>query len=71
MPKLHFQAYLLEGLVGWNEDRAEAAAGGQKQTLHCYDGVAQHAINELSQKLLGCSLVKDHTRPAKYTGMYF
>ncbi|XP_071245917.1 uncharacterized protein [Salvelinus alpinus] len=66
----HFQAYLLEGLVRWNEDRAEAAAegGGQKQTLHCYDGVAQHAINELSQKLLGCSLVKDHTRPAKYTG---
>lgn len=39
----HFQAYLLEGLVRWNEDRAEA----------------------------GCSLVKDHTRPAKYTGMYF
>ncbi|XP_045548016.1 uncharacterized protein [Salmo salar] len=36
----HFQAYLLEGLVRWNEDRAEA----------------------------GCSLVKDHTRPAKYTG---
>ncbi|XP_055750777.1 uncharacterized protein LOC129831422 [Salvelinus fontinalis] len=67
----HFQAYLLEGLVRWNEDRAEAAAeggGGQKQTLHCYDGVAQHAINELSQKLLGRSLVKDHTRPAKDTG---
>ncbi|XP_029545709.1 uncharacterized protein LOC115147586 [Salmo trutta] len=64
----HFQAYLFEGLVWWNEDRAEAGGGGQKQTLHCYDGVAQYAINELSQKLLGCSLVKDHTRPAKYTG---
>ncbi|XP_064857280.1 uncharacterized protein LOC135560110 [Oncorhynchus nerka] len=57
----HFQAYLLEWLVGWNEDRAEAAAegGAQKQTLHCYDGVAQYAIIELSQKLLGCSLVKE------------
>ncbi|KAJ8007961.1 hypothetical protein DPEC_G00099780 [Dallia pectoralis] len=65
----HFQAYLLEGLTRWNEDRAEAAAlGDRQQSLHSYDGVAQYAINKLSQELMGCSLVTDYTKPAKYTG---
>ncbi|KAJ7985054.1 hypothetical protein DPEC_G00361160 [Dallia pectoralis] len=65
----HFQAYLLEGLTRWNEDRAEAAAlGDRQQSLHSYDGVAQYAINKLSQQLMGCSLVTDYTKPAKYTG---
>ncbi|KAJ7983775.1 hypothetical protein DPEC_G00371510 [Dallia pectoralis] len=65
----HFQAYLLEGLTRWNEDRAEAAAlGDRQQSLHSYDGAAQDAINKLSQELMGCSLVTDYTKPAKYTG---
>ncbi|MGH0120698.1 UNVERIFIED_CONTAM: hypothetical protein FKN15_031627 [Acipenser sinensis] len=65
---MHFQAYLLEGLVRWNEDRATAAVEGPRQILHSYSGSLQHALNRLSQKLLGCSLVEDFTKPGEYTG---
>ncbi|OWF35733.1 hypothetical protein KP79_PYT26070 [Mizuhopecten yessoensis] len=42
---LHFQAYLLEGLVRWNEDRANAALDvtASKQELRSYSGPLRHA----------------------------
>ncbi|XP_067280900.1 uncharacterized protein [Pseudorasbora parva] len=65
----NFQAYLLEGLERWNEDRAAAAAThGAPPMLRCYSGSFQHSLNELSQRLLGCSLVQDYSKPGKYTG---
>nr|XP_023654635.1 uncharacterized protein LOC111837076 [Paramormyrops kingsleyae] len=63
----NFQAYLLEGLVQWNEDRA-AAADQPEQVLRCYSGQLQHSLNHLSQELLGLKLVEDYTKPGEYTG---
>ncbi|KAK9963911.1 hypothetical protein ABG768_005130 [Culter alburnus] len=65
----NFQAYLLEGLERWNEDRAAAAVTHDApSSLRCYSGSLQHSLNELSQRLLGCSLVQDYSKPGQYTG---
>lgn len=69
---LNFQAYLLEGLERWNEDRAAAAIildEAPASSLRCYSASLQHSLNELSQCLLGCSLVQDYSKPGQYTGM--
>ncbi|XP_062340201.1 uncharacterized protein LOC134038681 [Osmerus eperlanus] len=65
---VHFQAFLLDGLVRWNENRAAAAVEGREQPLLSYSGHLQHSLNQLSQRVLGVSLVKDHTAPREYTG---
>ncbi|XP_066522256.1 uncharacterized protein [Hoplias malabaricus] len=64
----NFQAYLLEGLVRWNEDRASSAVNRSEQVLRCYTGHMQHALNQLSEEMLGCKLVEDYTKPREYTG---
>ncbi|KAM6952075.1 uncharacterized protein PEZ65_009278 [Lycodopsis pacificus] len=72
----HFQAFLVDGLVRWNEDRAAAAAPppppvaaeGQVGPLHSYSGHLKHVLNQKSQSLLGLQVVKDFTKPAEYTG---
>ncbi|KAK9518580.1 hypothetical protein VZT92_023882 [Zoarces viviparus] len=65
----HFQAFLVDGLVRWNEDRAAAAAApppvaaeGQVGPLHSYRGHLKHVLNQKSQRVL------DFTKPAEYTG---
>ncbi|KAJ8370901.1 hypothetical protein SKAU_G00109290 [Synaphobranchus kaupii] len=65
---MHFQAFLLDGLVRWNENRAAAAVEGPAQPLLCYSGHLQHSLNQLAQEVLGQSLVKDYTKPGEYTG---
>ncbi|KAJ8370902.1 hypothetical protein SKAU_G00109300 [Synaphobranchus kaupii] len=65
---IHFQAFLLDGLVRWNENRAAAAVEGPAQPLLCYSGHQQHSLNQLAQEVLGQSLVKDYTKPGEYTG---
>ncbi|XP_039599300.1 uncharacterized protein LOC120522416 [Polypterus senegalus] len=64
----HFQAYLLEGLTRWNEDRAAQAVEGADRDMVCYSGQLQHSTNELSEIVYHRKLVVDYTRPAKYTG---
>ncbi|XP_051954038.1 uncharacterized protein LOC127623665 [Xyrauchen texanus] len=65
----NFQAYLLEGLERWNEDRAAAAFGHKApSSLRCYSASLQHSLNELSQCLLGKTLVQDSSKPRQYTG---
>ncbi|KAL1269397.1 hypothetical protein QQF64_031686 [Cirrhinus molitorella] len=65
----HFQAYLLEGLEQWNEDRAATAVTHDAPlSLRCYSGSLQHSLNELSQCLLGCSLAQSYSKPGQYTG---
>ncbi|XP_048848221.1 uncharacterized protein LOC125718410 isoform X2 [Brienomyrus brachyistius] len=64
----NFQAYLVEGLAQWNEDRAAAAVDHPEQVLRCYGGQLQHSLNQLSQRLLGLKLVEDYTKPGEYTG---
>ncbi|KAJ8364716.1 hypothetical protein SKAU_G00135470 [Synaphobranchus kaupii] len=63
---MHFQAFLLDGLVRWNENCA--AVEGPAQPLLCYSGHLQHSLNQLAQEVLGQSLVMDHTKPGEYTG---
>ncbi|XP_059207936.1 uncharacterized protein LOC131986825 [Centropristis striata] len=70
----HFQAFLVDGLVRWNEDRAAAAAPpdaaeGQVVPLHSYSGHLKHVLNQKSQRVLGLQMVKDFTQPAEYTGI--
>lgn len=60
-----FQAYLLDGLARWNEDRTMAAEG--RSEPHSYSGLLRHAANQLSEEVLGRSFV-DYTGPQKYTG---
>ncbi|XP_044034236.1 uncharacterized protein LOC122867471 [Siniperca chuatsi] len=66
---LHFQVYLLEGLVRWNENRARASVeGAQRTTLRCYSAQLQHSFNQLTQEFLGLTLVENYTQPGEYTG---
>ncbi|CAL8358257.1 unnamed protein product [Merluccius merluccius] len=64
----HFQAFLLEGLARWNEDRAASAAQEGRPLLRSYSGPLQHSLDQLSQRVLGTSLVRDYTKPREYTG---
>lgn len=66
----NFQAYLLEGLERWNEDRAAGASPSHvASSMRCYSASLQHSLNELSQGFLGISLIQDHSKPRQYTGM--
>lgn len=62
-----FQAYLVDGLSRWNEDRCVAATG--KAAPHSYSGLQRHAVNHLAEMVVGHKLV-DYTPPRKYTGMF-
>ncbi|XP_062407375.1 uncharacterized protein LOC134098359 [Sardina pilchardus] len=63
---VHFQVYLLEGLVRWNEDRGRAAVeGGQRSALRCYSALLQHSFNQLALEFN--LLVDNYTQPREYT----
>ncbi|XP_047209007.1 uncharacterized protein LOC124860074 [Girardinichthys multiradiatus] len=64
----YFQAFLVDGVVRWNEDRAAAPAGAAETSLHSYSGHLKHAFNQKSQRVLGLQMVEDFTKPAAYTG---
>lgn len=36
--------------------------------LRSYNGPLQHSLDQLSQRVLGVSVVKDYTKPREYTG---
>ncbi|XP_052441051.1 uncharacterized protein LOC127979557 [Carassius gibelio] len=65
---LNFQIYLLEGLLRWNQDRAEAAVADGGSTLRSYTGELFYSVNENYNKLYGRKLVPSFTPPAVYTG---
>ena len=52
----------------WNEDRAVFAAQEGRPLLRSYSGPLQHSLDQLSQRVLGTSVVKDYTKPREYTG---
>ncbi|XP_044023334.1 uncharacterized protein LOC122862134 isoform X2 [Siniperca chuatsi] len=64
----YFQIYLLEGLTRWNQDRAQAAAGGASTGTKCYSGQEQHNFNKLTQHFYGLPLAESYTEPLEYTG---
>ncbi|XP_016104551.1 uncharacterized protein [Sinocyclocheilus grahami] len=61
-----FQAYLLDGLARWNEDRAVAATTDEQQ-LHSYNHLLRHAVNTLAEELMGMKIIP-YVGPRKYTG---
>jgi hypothetical protein len=63
-----FQAYLLEGLMRWNEDRAGAALEGGVPGPQTYDACLRYAVNNLGDFVLGKKISPTFTVPRKYTG---
>ncbi|XP_016305120.1 uncharacterized protein LOC107660364 [Sinocyclocheilus anshuiensis] len=61
-----FQAYLLDGLARWNEDRAVAATTDEQQP-HSYNHLLRHAVNTLAEELMGMKIIP-YVGPRKYTG---
>jgi len=59
----HFQSYLLDGLMRWNQDREQLTTGGSN-----YCGQMQSSVNQLSQELLDSKLLVNFRPPRKYTG---
>ena len=62
----HFQAYLLEGLVRWNKDRASAVVEAGSNT---YNSRLLCAINQLSKEVLDKPIDESFQMPNEYTGM--
>ncbi|KAF0039295.1 hypothetical protein F2P81_007530 [Scophthalmus maximus] len=60
-----FQAYLLDGLARWNEDRAVAATT-EGQQPRSYNHLLRHALNTLAEEVLGKKIIP-YAEPRKYT----
>ena len=68
---VNFQAYLIEGIVRWNQDRAEAAIekyNSSNENLRTFDLRLQEKLNRLSLSLYGKKILPYHKPPAAYTG---
>ncbi|KAM4596304.1 uncharacterized protein V3H82_015439 [Fundulus diaphanus] len=63
----HFQAYLLEGLMRWNQDRMEEAVRGSCE-LRIYSSAEREAMERLSRKILKRPLDERYQPPGAYTG---
>ncbi|CAM4668143.1 unnamed protein product [Leuciscus chuanchicus] len=68
---LHFQMYLLGGLVQWNEARGVAAVEGASREEICYGGQLLQYCNALSQQLLALKLAQDYTSPGELIGVEY
>ena len=65
---IHFQAYLLDGLMRWNSDRASAAVSSTELGPESYNGLLIHAVNELSEDVLGKKIKPNVQNIGIYTG---
>ena len=65
---IHFQAYLLDGLMRWNSDRASAAVSITELGPESYSGLLIHAVNELSEDVLGKKIKPNVQNIGIYTG---
>ena len=69
---VHFQAYLVKGLVRWNAARAEAAFQPQDpaagSALRLPDVDFQHRINALADEVGLSRLFPAYRPPAEHTG---
>ena len=63
-----FQAYFLDGIGRWNEDRAAEAAQYGRDEPHTYSGFLRHAANILGEEVLGKKISPSYQQPFKYTG---
>ncbi|XP_062609016.1 uncharacterized protein LOC134270784 [Saccostrea cucullata] len=65
---VNYQAFLLEGLYRWNQDRASQAVEVEAPLCHTYSGLLRHAVNHLAQTVLGNPLDPAFHQPRAYTG---
>lgn len=65
---MHFQAYLPDGLMRWNADRATSAVSRVTTGPETYSGALYQAVNELSEDVLGKELKPDVQKVGIYTG---
>lgn len=69
---VNFQAYLIEGVVRWNQARAEAAissdGSSSTQSLRTFDLRLQEKVNRLSNSIHGRAFFPLYSPPAAYTG---
>lgn len=68
---VNFQAYLIEGIVRWNQDRAEAAiekSSNSNENLRTFDLRLQEKIKCLSLSIYGKDFLPYYRPPAVYTG---
>ncbi|MEQ2207640.1 hypothetical protein XENOCAPTIV_016174 [Xenoophorus captivus] len=63
----HFQAYLLERLMRWNQDRMEESVRGNSE-LRTYSSAEREAMDRLSRKILRMPLDERYQPPGVYTG---
>ncbi|XP_038061156.1 uncharacterized protein LOC119731927, partial [Patiria miniata] len=64
---VHFQAYLMEGLVRWNEDCAAYALLTEAPEHRVYSRYLQYSVDQLGQRVLGKSINPTHTKPQQHT----
>ena len=64
---LHFQAYMLDGIVRWNADREAAAIQGPKTSVRSYSGALRAAVEDLRKRVLDDESSMTQ-RPGAYTG---
>ncbi|CAH3152837.1 unnamed protein product, partial [Pocillopora meandrina] len=65
---IHFQADLLDGLMRWNSDHASAAVSSTELGPESYSGLLIHAVNELSEDVLGKKIKPNVQNIGIYTG---
>lgn len=65
---MHFQAYLLEGLMRWNDNRMADAMKGAPPPVRCYGSKMKEALDQLSQRVLGKRWDEHYHTPGVYTG---
>ncbi|XP_062605331.1 uncharacterized protein LOC134267127 [Saccostrea cucullata] len=65
---VNYQAFLLEGLYRWNQDRASHAVEVEAPLCHRYSGLLRHTVNHLAQTVLGNPLDPAFHQPRAYTG---
>nr|XP_055076380.1 uncharacterized protein LOC129455637 [Misgurnus anguillicaudatus] len=63
----HFQAYLLEGLMRWNDDRMEDAIKGAS-SIRTYGSAMKEAVDKLSRTVFGKPWDERYRPPGAYTG---
>ena len=63
-----FQAYLLEGMVCWNQDRGVQAVEGQPPVERTYNSALKHEANRLTTLVYGKALLPNYQVPRAYTG---
>lgn len=68
---IHFQAYVIEGIVRWNSQRAIAALDSPDSTIRSFDPKLRLKLKSLHSAVLDKSTDTDYHPPAAYTGELF